>query len=218
MYLCAWKVCFMHFESILVYFESMYFCTSKVYFCTSEVYFWLLRHNVCNHCLYAHAGPRPPRPRHATRHAQATPKLRSSMPCPRHATPKPRHATPTPTPKPRPSHAHATPKPRPSHAHTPRRRHAHATPNATPKPRPRHAPKPRPSHAHATPKPRPTEQARASLCTPLFSLRVNPTVNCLGKKHPSFRTLLVGWVIVRSQEILSCKQGLFLTFHPAHVC
>ena len=95
-------------------------------------------------------------------------------------------ATPTPL-RPRPRHAHTTPKPRP--------RHAHATPKpgpsqaqAAPMQRPSHAhatPKPRPRHAQATPKPRPTEQARASLCAPPFFLRVNPTVNCLGKKHKS---------------------------------
>ena len=79
-------------------------------------------------------------------------------------------ATPTP-PKPRPRHAQATPTPRP---------------------------RPRPSHAHATPKPRPTEQARTSLRTPLFFLRGNPTVNCLGKNSHS-------WKIQKMPGILDWK-------------
>ena len=89
------------------------------------------------------------------------------------------------------SHAHATPKPRPRHAHatpTPRPRHAQATPT----PRPRHAramPAPRPRHAHATPKPRPTEQARASLCTPLF-LKSKPHSKLFGEK----------WIFIKARQ------------------
>ena len=118
MYLCAWKVCFLHFESILVDFESIFLHFEGIllkYFGSI-----LLVTNI--RCLQSLSGPRPrhaqplPRQRHARpRHAHATPKPPTLRP--RHAQATPTHHTQaTPTPRPSPSHAHAMPKPRPRHA------------------------------------------------------------------------------------------------------